>query len=118
MATLVKTSTEKRAMESKKFLSWLIGSLRWDVLFLVTLAAFSWYGSLTFYATVVLCALVFTRGSIDGTYLLGVAWLDRYSDAAKTGIEAAGKMAHKVETEVQNVALEEVQDPTAPGEPK
>jgi len=73
--------SDKRPLQSKKFIAYLIADLGWKITFLVIL--FHSKSKLDYYTFSLLVTLVIVSGFIQVGYILGQAALDKYVKATE-----------------------------------
>lgn len=75
----------KFALQSKKFVAYLIAELGWKILIACVLIQYN--GKIDHYSFMLLMTIVITSGFIQVGYILGQAALDKYSMIAEKAIE-------------------------------
>jgi hypothetical protein len=81
--------SDKKPLQSKKFIAYLIADLGWKLTLLVIL--FHSESKLDYYSFSLLLALVIVSGFIQVGYILGQASLDKYSNVVKNITDSSQK---------------------------
>ena len=81
--------TDKKPLQSKKFIAYLIADLGWKLTLLVIL--FHSESKLDYYTFSLLLTLVIVSGFIQVGYILGQASLDKYSNVVKNITDTSKK---------------------------
>lgn len=81
--------SDKKPLQSKKFIAYLIADFGWKLTLLVIL--FHSESKLDYYSFSLLLALVIVSGFIQVGYILGQASLDKYSNVVKNITDSSQK---------------------------
>lgn len=80
---------DKLPLKSKKFIAYIISEFGWKALILVMLLQ---YGSkIDHYAFLVIVSMIITSGFIQIGYILGQAYIDKYTQIAVAAIDSNDK---------------------------
>jgi hypothetical protein len=80
---------DKLPLKSKKFIAYIISEFGWKALILVMLLQ---YGSkIDHYAFLVIVSMIVTSGFIQIGYILGQAYIDKYTQIAVAAIDSDDK---------------------------
>jgi hypothetical protein len=80
---------DKLPLKSKKFIAYIISEFGWKALILVMLLQ---YGSkIDHYAFLVIVSMIVTSGFIQIGYILGQAYIDKYTQIALAAIDSDDK---------------------------
>lgn len=80
---------DKLPLKSKKFIAYIISEFGWKALILVMLLQYG--GKIDHYAFLVIVSMIITSGFIQIGYILGQAYIDKYTQIAVAAIDSNDK---------------------------
>lgn len=80
---------DKLPLKSKKFIAYIISEFGWKALILVMLLQYG--GKIDHYAFLVIVSMIVTSGFIQIGYILGQAYIDKYTQIAVAAIDSDDK---------------------------